>query len=52
MLRNVVGEPGADPWVPTKKERRAEVTLPSKELPATGGPSDDGSATGAHRVAG
>jgi 2-keto-4-pentenoate hydratase/2-oxohepta-3-ene-1,7-dioic acid hydratase in catechol pathway len=33
-LRNVVGEPGADPWVPTKKERRAEVTLPAKERPA------------------
>jgi 2-keto-4-pentenoate hydratase/2-oxohepta-3-ene-1,7-dioic acid hydratase in catechol pathway len=29
-LRNVVGEPGADPWIPTKKERRAEVTLPAK----------------------
>jgi 2-keto-4-pentenoate hydratase/2-oxohepta-3-ene-1,7-dioic acid hydratase in catechol pathway len=32
-LRNVVGEPGADPWIPTKKERRAEVTLPAKAQP-------------------
>ncbi|HSL10009.1 MAG TPA: fumarylacetoacetate hydrolase family protein [Actinomycetota bacterium] len=30
-LRNVVGEPGPEPWVPERKERRAEVTLPAKD---------------------
>jgi len=30
-LRNIVGEPGPEPWVPETKERRAEVTLPAKD---------------------
>jgi len=48
VLRNVIGEPGTSRWTPETKQRRAQVTLPSRDESAT---ATGGSAKGDGRVA-